>query len=56
MGQLDGELARRDWMVVSAMTSDLMGPPKIDLWAKVLRRQPLPLAMLATYPLDVERN
>ncbi|RRQ28416.1 YqgE/AlgH family protein [Rhodococcus sp. Eu-32] len=56
MGQLDGELARDDWMVVSALASDVIGPPKIDLWAHVLRRQPMPLAMLASHPIDVERN
>ncbi|SHX63049.1 putative transcriptional regulator [Mycobacteroides abscessus subsp. abscessus] len=27
-----------------------------DLWAKVLRRQPLPLSLLATHPIDVSRN
>jgi putative transcriptional regulator len=56
LGQLEGELQREDWMVVSALPADLMGPPKVDLWAHVLRRQPLPLALLATYPLDVDRN
>lgn len=56
MGQLDGELQRDDWMVVSALPSDVIGPPRLDLWAQVLRRQPLPLAMLATHPIDVDRN
>ncbi|MGB3369835.1 MAG: YqgE/AlgH family protein [Rhodococcus sp. (in: high G+C Gram-positive bacteria)] len=56
LGQLEGELERDDWMVVSALASDVIGPPKIDLWAHVLRRQPMPLAMLASHPIDVERN
>lgn len=56
LGQLDGELGRDDWMVVSALASDVIGPPKIDLWAHVLRRQPMPLAMLASHPIEVERN
>lgn len=56
MGQLEGELERDDWMVVSALASDVIGPPRIDLWAHVLRRQPMPLAMLATHPIDVDRN
>lgn len=55
-GQLEGELERQDWMVLSALASDLIGPPRVDLWASVLRRQPLPLAMLATHPIEVERN
>ncbi|WP_072805180.1 YqgE/AlgH family protein [Rhodococcoides yunnanense] len=56
LGQLDGELERDDWMVVSALASDVIGPPKVDMWAHVLRRQPMPLAMLASHPIDVERN
>ena len=55
-GQLEGELERNDWMVLSALASDLVGPPGTDVWANVLRRQPLPLAMLATHPIEVERN
>ncbi|MGW0042150.1 YqgE/AlgH family protein [Rhodococcus sp. NPDC003348] len=56
MGQLDGELQRDDWMVVSALPSDVIGPPRVDLWAQVLRRQPLPLSLLATHPIEVDRN
>ncbi|MBD0322641.1 MAG: YqgE/AlgH family protein [Aldersonia sp.] len=55
-GQLESELERNDWIVVSALPTDLIGPPRVDLWAHVLRRQPLPLAMLATHPIEVERN
>jgi len=28
----------------------------VDLWGRVLRRQPMPLALLATHPLDASRN
>ena len=55
-GQLEGELDREDWMVLSALPSDVIGPARIDLWAHVLRRQPMPLALLASHPIDVERN
>ena len=55
-GQLDGELARNDWMVTSALASDLLGPARRDLWATVLRRQPMPMALLATHPIDLDRN
>lgn len=56
LGQLDGELERADWIVTSALTDDVLSPPLKDMWAAVLRRQPLPLALLATHPLEVERN
>ncbi|MCX5044988.1 YqgE/AlgH family protein [Aldersonia sp. NBC_00410] len=56
LGQLEGELERDDWIVLSALPTDLIGPPRVDLWANVLRRQPLPLALLATHPIEVERN
>ncbi|NIL85113.1 hypothetical protein RhoFasGS6_02499 [Rhodococcus fascians] len=55
-GQLEGELDREDWIVLSALASDVIGPPRVDLWAQVLRRQPMPLALLASHPIDVERN
>ncbi|WP_070380183.1 YqgE/AlgH family protein [Rhodococcus sp. WMMA185] len=55
-GQLDSELQREDWIVVSALASDVVAPARVDVWAQVLRRQPLPLAILATHPVDVERN
>lgn len=55
-GQLDGELRNDDWMVLSALPSDIAAPPYVDLWGRVLRRQPLPLALLATHPVEIERN
>ena len=55
-GQLAGEIARDDWIVVPALPSDVLTPPKIDLWGAVLRRQGMPQALLATHPGDVHRN
>ena len=55
-GQLDGEIERDDWIVLSALPSDVLAEPRVDLWSRVLRRQPLPLAMLATHPIDLSRN
>ena len=55
-GQLDGEIERDDWIVLSALPSDVLAEPRVDLWARVLRRQPLPLSMLATHPIDLSRN
>lgn len=56
IGQLEGEVERDDWIVLSALASDVLADSREDLWAKVLRRQPLPLSMLATHPIDVSRN
>ena len=56
LGQLDGELQRDDWIVISALAEDVVSPPMTDMWAAVLRRQPLPLALLATHPIDVQRT
>lgn len=54
-GQLEGELDRGDWIVLSALPTDPISG-RVDLWAQVLRRQPLPLSLLATHPIEVERN
>lgn len=55
-GQLAGEIERDDWIVVPALPSDVLTPPSIDLWGRVLRRQGMPRALLATHPTDVSRN
>jgi putative transcriptional regulator len=56
IGQLEGEIERDDWIVLSALPSDVLAGAKADLWGQVLRRQPLPLSLLATHPIDVSRN
>jgi putative transcriptional regulator len=56
IGQLEGEIERDDWIVLSALPSDVLVGAKEDLWGQVLRRQPLPLSLLATHPIDVSRN
>lgn len=56
IGQLEGEIERDDWIVLSALPSDVLVPPRIDLWSRVLRRQPLPMALMATHPIDLSRN
>lgn len=54
--QLAGEIDRGDWIVVPALPSDVLASPSQDLWARVLRRQGMPLALLATHPVDVKHN
>ncbi|WP_299558377.1 YqgE/AlgH family protein [uncultured Mycolicibacterium sp.] len=56
VGQLDGEIERDDWIVLSALPSDVLVEPRVDLWGRVLRRQPFPLSLLATHPIDLSRN
>ena len=56
IGQLDGEIERDDWIVLSALPSDVLVPPRVDLWSRVMRRQPLPMALMATHPIDLSRN
>lgn len=56
MGQLDDELARDDWIPCASVHTDVLVPARVDLWGKVLRRQGLPTALLATHPVDVSVN
>jgi putative transcriptional regulator len=56
IGQLEGEIERDDWIVLSALPSDVLVEPRVDLWGRILRRQPMPISMLATHPIDVSRN
>lgn len=56
IGQLDGEIERDDWIVLVgvAIRSPWSNPgtPR----SRVLRRQPLPTALMATHPIDLSRN
>ena len=56
IGQLEGEIERDDWIVLSALPTDVLAEPKVDLWGRVLRRQPMPLSLMATHPIDLSRN
>jgi putative transcriptional regulator len=51
-GQLDCEISQGDWLVVPALPDDVLAGPDTDLWGRVLRRQGMPLALLATCPAD----
>jgi putative transcriptional regulator len=55
-GQLAGEIERGDWIVVPAIPDDVLARHDSRLWGHVLRRQGMPLSLLATYPLDVRNN
>jgi putative transcriptional regulator len=54
--QLAGEIDRGDWIVVPALPNDVLASPDQDLWGRVLRRQGMPVALLATHPGDVRVN
>jgi putative transcriptional regulator len=54
-GQLAGEIERGDWIVVPALPDDVISGHDA-LWGHVLRRQGMPLSLLATYPADVRHN
>jgi len=56
MGQLDDELGRDDWIPCGSLHTDVLLPGNVDLWGRVLRRQGLPTALLATHPVDVSVN
>ncbi|MDN5858731.1 MAG: YqgE/AlgH family protein [Pseudonocardia sp.] len=55
-GQLAEEVDHGDWIVVPALPDDVLAGQESGLWEHVLRRQGMPLALLATYPVDVRRN
>lgn len=55
-GQLLEEIERGDWYVAPALPSDVVAPGRSDLWAEVMRRQPMPLPLFSTYPVDPGEN
>ncbi len=54
--QLEAEVMRDDWFVVEPFAGDAFTLEPHDLWRDVLRRQPDPLVMYSTFPLDVSSN
>ena len=48
--------AAADRMIVPALPGDVLASPNRDLWSQVLRRQGIPMALLATHPGDLQRN
>jgi putative transcriptional regulator len=54
--QLRDEIAEGSWYVVDALPEDAVTPEPDTLWRRVLRRQPGPLAMMASYPPDPSLN
>jgi putative transcriptional regulator len=55
-GQLDGEIAAGSWFVVDRRTDDLWSTEPTELWHRVLRRQPGPVAQFANAPIDPSTN
>ncbi|AZA10322.1 YqgE/AlgH family protein [Corynebacterium pseudopelargi] len=55
-GELEEEIASGDWYVTPALPSDILTPGNQDLWVNVLRRQPMPLPLFATYPSEIDDN
>jgi putative transcriptional regulator len=54
--QLDGELAREDWIVAETDTEDVFSADPETLWSAVLERKGGRYALLARMPLDVSVN
>jgi putative transcriptional regulator len=55
-GQLDGELAEGAWFVLPSLTGDVFTTEPERLRGDVLRRQPVPLKLMSTYPRDPVLN
>ena len=55
-GQLDGELAEGAWWVRQRLGERRVQRRPAHVWSRVLRRQPPPLNLVATYPPDPSLN
>ena len=54
--QLGDEITEGAWYVLEGLPDDILAGPLTDLWFRVLRRQPMPLALEAYHPGDLSRN
>jgi putative transcriptional regulator len=55
-GQLQDELDEGAWWVLPGSPDDLFSDDPRPMWRAVLRRQPVPLKLLSTFPLDPTLN
>ncbi len=55
-GQLEDEIAEGAWVVVPGRPDDVFADHPQQRWRDVLRRQPFPLRMLASYPPEPALN
>ena len=55
-GQLEGEIAREDWILEPAEPADLFAPEPEALWSRVLERKGGQFAILARMPPDPSVN
>jgi putative transcriptional regulator len=55
-GQLEGEIDEGAWFVVDTLPEDVFTADPQDLWRRVLRRQPHPLSLVASFPRDPALN
>lgn len=55
-GQLEDEITEGAWWVLDGGPDDVFSVEPRPLWQQVLRRQPFPLRLLATYPDDPTHN
>jgi putative transcriptional regulator len=55
-GQLDAEIDEGAWFVVDTLPEDIFTADPSDLWRRVLRRQPHPLSLVASFPQDPAMN
>jgi putative transcriptional regulator len=55
-GQLETELEEDSWFVVDALPVDTFTGEPESLWSQVLRRQPHPLSLVASFPPDPALN
>ena len=56
VGQLDAELADEWWFVADYEIGDLFDDDPDTLWQRIVRRQPFPLNLMATFPDDPSLN
>ena len=51
-----GGVEAGEWFVSPALAQDVITPGPADLWSDVMKRQPMPLPLYSTYPVNVEDN
>ena len=55
-GELEEQIERGEWYVAPALPQDVLAAGSADVWADVMKRQPMPLPLFSTFPRYVDED
>ena len=55
-GELEEQIEHGEWYVAPALPQDVLAAGSADVWADVMKRQPMPLPLFSTFPRYIDED